>query len=353
MISFVFIGYLLDTVKDEEKSISSKRSPSETEKLFTIRTRQINQCRRCLTESSRDESTNYLFLPIPTSEATAERLNHNESARPFLKLNSGLKFYVGENRNALSQEEQLKQISTSLVTSIPVLSKNELHLQTIFDHYFQKEELKGDNQYRCEFCRFVHYDFRLISNISSKSIFNFPRSLQDAERYTIIQTSPEYLILSLNRFEYDKRTNVFRKVFTKIIYPKILNINVHSMEDDENQVHQVKYCLVLVIVHTGYTLHGGHYYVYGREVKPLPANIDNDNCEDYFLNDEWFLINDDLVTESSYQALVDNCSQYTAATPYILFYQRIDQDRLAIMRQSPSLNVHQTVSNQVDKINLN
>ncbi|CAF3289474.1 unnamed protein product, partial [Rotaria sp. Silwood2] len=56
-------------------------------------------------------------------------------------------------------------------------------------------------------------------------------------------------------------------------------------------IHHLKNnLLVLIIVHTGYTLHGGHYYVYAREIKPLLTKLDNNEQEYYFSNDEVFLL---------------------------------------------------------------
>ena len=177
------------------------------------------------------------------------------------------------------------------------------------------------------------------------------RSLQDAERSTILQTAPEYLILSLNRFDYDKRTNIFRKVFTKMNYPKVLNVHVHPSQHARHRPVLTKYCLVLVIVHTGYTLHGGHYYVYAREVKPLLTPVNPDDADDYFSNDEWFLLNDDLVVLSSYEALIENCAQYTSATPYVLIYKRVDQQRIEAMKQASPLRVHDSLIEQIDEDN--
>jgi hypothetical protein len=96
-----FLGYLIDTIKDEEKK-DKNLLIYEIERLFTIRTCQINRCQTCSIESYREESSNYLFLPIPTSEDEI---------------------------------------------------KNSLNLQFVFDCYFEKEELKDENQYRCEHCR--------------------------------------------------------------------------------------------------------------------------------------------------------------------------------------------------------
>ncbi|UJR22109.1 hypothetical protein I4U23_025174 [Adineta vaga] len=296
-----FLGYLLDTIKDEEKNLSS----NEIQHLFTIRTCQINRCQRCSIESYQEESNNYLFLPIPTSDSSHENFNSNHSITPISVMKNGLKFYAASNENALP------------MVSYDKTSKS-LNLQTVFDCYFQKEELKDENQYRCEHCR----------------------SLQNAERLTILQTAPKYLILSLNRFEYDRQSNVFRKVFTKLNYPRLLNVHVYP---SGNVSILTKYCLILLIIHTGYTLHGGHYYVYARDMKSFTIE-----CVEQ--NGEWFLLNDDLVTSSSYEAMMDNCAQYTSATPYVLFYQRIDSQQTEDSRQ---IHIRQSLIEQISEDNIN
>ncbi|CAF1248353.1 unnamed protein product [Adineta steineri] len=307
-----FLGYLLDTIKDEEKK-DKNVSSNEIQRLFTIRTCQINRCQRCSIDSYQEESSNYLFLPIPTTDNQHDNLNSNQSAIPISVMKNGLKFYPASNRNSIS--------NTSI--QLPSSSSNTtLNLQFVFDCYFQKEELKDDNQYRCEHCQ----------------------SLQNAERYTILQTAPEYLILSLNRFEYDKQTNIFRKVFTKITYPKILNVHVYP---SRNNSILTKYCLVLIIVHTGYTLHGGHYYVYAREMKASKINMNKQ--ED---NDEWFLLNDDLVTLSSYEAMIENCAQYTSATPYVLFYKRIDEQQIEETEKIKQISIHESLIKQIHEDNM-
>jgi hypothetical protein len=103
-------------------------------------------------------------------------------------MKNGLKFYAASNGNSLS-DDQAKSIATSLVpsntlnrpsvpspasnssiqsnppppppsyNSIINTSSNSLNLQFVFDCYFQKEELKDENQYRCEHCRWVFFFF--------------------------------------------------------------------------------------------------------------------------------------------------------------------------------------------------
>jgi ubiquitin carboxyl-terminal hydrolase 35/38 len=175
--------------------------------------------------------------------------------------------------------------------------------------------------------------------------------LQNAERYTILRTAPEYLILSLNRFEYDRHTNIFRKLFTKLNYPKVLNVHVHPKEHSTPHARLAKYCLVSIIVHTGYTLHGGHYYVYAREIKPSTSIKTSDEVDDYFADDEWILLNDDTVTLSSYEALIENCAQYTSATPYVLFYKRVDEQRMELLKQTRAIRMHDSLLSRIDEDN--
>ena len=372
-------GYLLDTIKDEEKR-DRNSSSCEIEQLFTIHTCQINRCQRCSIESYREEASNYLFLPIPTLDKRHSNLNYNQSAALISIMKNGLKFYAASNSNSTT-EDQSKPIAASLVpssainrssllntpstssvqsqSSAPLPSYSSLtnkttsstNLQFIFDHYFQKEELKDDNQYRCEHCRwvsfFIHFKFSMMK------IKYDNRSLQDAERYTILKTAPEYLILSLNRFEYDKRTNIFAKVFTKMNYPKVLKVQCNPSQNSRQNTVLTKYCLVLIIVHTGYTLHGGHYYVYAREIKPSVSKMNNNEQEDYFANDEWFLLNDDIVQMSSYEAMIENCAQYTSATPYILFYRRVDEQRILAMDRTKQIRVHNSLIEQIHEDNMN
>ncbi len=112
-----------------------------------------------------------------------ENNNYNQSIVPISIMKNGLKFYAASNSNSTS-EEQAKSIATSLVQSNLInrsikpnissnssirscsppplynsIINNSLNLQFVFDRYFQKEELKDENQYRCEHCRCVFFFF--------------------------------------------------------------------------------------------------------------------------------------------------------------------------------------------------
>jgi ubiquitin C-terminal hydrolase len=136
-------------------------------------------------------------------------------------------------------------------------------------------------------------------------------------------------------------------------YPKVLNVHIYPTENSRTNPILTKYCLVLVIVHTGYTLHGGHYYVYAREIKRASVSKTNANeQEDYFSNDEWFLLNDDHVTLSSYEAMIENCAQYSSATPYVLFYKRIDEQRIEEIERTKQIHIHESLIEQIQEDNL-
>ena len=126
-------------MKNEEKTLSS----NEIHHLFTIQTCQRNRCQRCSLESYREESSNYLFLPISSSDRSQDNHNYNQSATPISVMKNGLKFYTATNGNSLTN---------SMLPSCDTTA-NSLNLQTVFDCYFQKEELENENQYRCEHCR--------------------------------------------------------------------------------------------------------------------------------------------------------------------------------------------------------
>lgn len=106
-------------------------------------------------------------------------INNNQSAQSVSVMKNGLKFYAASNGNSTSSD-QARTIAKSLVSSNlinrislsslasnsssrsrspPQSTTNKIsdssNLQFVFDYYFQKEQLKDDNQYRCEHCRYV------------------------------------------------------------------------------------------------------------------------------------------------------------------------------------------------------
>ena len=80
-------------------------------------------------------------------------------------------------------------------------------------------------------------------------------------------------------------------MFTDIKYELDLILPVHNVDgedpkdggrdtDDLDKVEQVRYSLYAIVVHSGYSSDGGHYYTYAREPdKP----------------DQWYIFNDSKV----------------------------------------------------------
>ena len=77
-----------------------------------------------------------------------------------------------------------------------------------------------------------------------------------------ILEGPEYLMTTLMRFHYDRTQNRKSKVFTEINYELELNLPVYTLPD---QVNPELYSLYAIVVHSGYSSDGGHYYTYARE----------------------------------------------------------------------------------------
>ena len=131
--------------------------------------------------------------------------------------------------------------------------------------YLTPERLEGENQYQCDNC-----DCK-----------------RDAEKKVLLTSAPAHLNITLLRFKYDRSTNRRAKVFTGVDYPHTLLLPVGDA--------QVSYSLFSVVVHSGYSSDGGHYYTWAR------------NSE----TGAWSLLNDSLVTEQSW-------AQFAQMTRFIL-----------------------------------
>jgi len=96
--------------------------------------------------------------------------------------------------------------------------------------FFQKDQISGDNKYYCEKCK----------------------GKVNATKSYIIDRSPESLFFQIKRFN-----NRGDKISKKVQIIKRLNLKAVSTD-------RSSYELTGVVVHSGWTLHGGHYYAYGK-----------------------------------------------------------------------------------------
>ena len=126
------------------------------------------------------------------------------------------------------------------------------------------------------------------------------------------------------RFHYDRQQNRKSKVFTEINYELELNLPVYQNED---KVNAELYTLYAIVVHSGYSSDGGHYYTYARE----PLAIDGSETieielENYNKTSQWYIFNDSKVSFSSFDSFKNVSKRFPRDTAYLLFYQKVKSE---------------------------
>ncbi|XP_062577583.1 ubiquitin carboxyl-terminal hydrolase 35-like [Saccostrea cucullata] len=207
-----------------------------------------------------------------------------------------------------------------------------LHLNDLLQYYLKPERLTGDNQYFCDKCE----------------------SLQDGERRISIVQPPEHLIVTLLRFSYDPKIHARSKIFQEVKYPRTLILPKNQATETKNAnsrrslrsavSRQIEKCgvdlntqkgevygLNAVVVHSGTSSESGHYYAYSRHslfqdpesvMTTLSDCTDEDGID--FLQDKWYLFNDNRVSYAQYNSFCSVTQRFTKDTAYLLFYKRID-----------------------------
>jgi ubiquitin carboxyl-terminal hydrolase 35/38 len=185
-----------------------------------------------------------------------------------------------------------------------------LTMQTLVDNYLMPESLDGDNQYRCNTCD----------------------SLQDAVKSTRFLEGPDHLMCTLLRFKYDRVANRKSKVFTDIDYELRIRLPVQKDDDDDDGEQEgeeedeskeydddVEYCLYAVVVHSGYSSDGGHYYTYARE--PCKSQEENEKEEE----DCWYIMNDSNVSFTTFESFKSVTKRFPRDAAYVLFYRKLEK----------------------------
>ncbi|CAG8472306.1 25580_t:CDS:10 [Gigaspora rosea] len=214
-------------------------------------------------------------------------------------------------------------------------------LDDMLSEFFTPEALNEDNQYFCDKCN----------------------GLQDAVKTTRIIVPPRYLILSLNRFEYDKRYARRIKIMTPVMLQDTLsltyvpdtlerssknesnyaNVEIHhqmngiadlkingngnlhydtdsdmdsEMNNDTNIIDicdfeeiigdNVEYDLSAIVVHSGMSAEYGHYYTYAKDEE----------------DGNWYNLNDNFVMTSTLSKIIEEGEDYKSDTPYLLFFRQ-------------------------------
>ena len=91
------------------------------------------------------------------------------------------------------------------------------------------------------------------------------------------------------------------------------------------------YDLNAVVVHSGTSSECGHYYTYARhsifcDPETICDSVEKCTEEDEvdFLQDKWYLFNDNRVSYASYNTFCNVTQRFTKDTAYVLIYKKID-----------------------------
>eukprot|EP00094_Tigriopus_californicus_P007715 TCALIF_07430-PA protein Name:"Similar to USP35 Ubiquitin carboxyl-terminal hydrolase 35 (Homo sapiens)" AED:0.04 eAED:0.04 QI:47/1/0.90/1/1/1/11/0/1115 len=193
-----------------------------------------------------------------------------------------------------------REIFTELHLAVPAdqsgktnqLNDN-LTMQSLVSSYLSEETLEGDNQYHCDTCQ----------------------GLQDAVKSVHLLEGPHHLLCTLLRFKYDRAVNRKSKVFTNINYKLTLSLPIQDPTNESGQVREEHYALYAIVIHSGYSSDGGHYYTYAR---PPPRSAKELDC------DTWYIFNDSKVSFGDFQSFKDVGKQFPRDVAYQLLYKKME-----------------------------
>lgn len=210
---------------------------------------------------------------------------HKQSLEKTI-VNSVFGGQISTTHKCLNCETSNENIDTfrDLHLSFPLLNKllnsSKYAIQYLLDSYCSPEKLEDDNKYYCERCRLYC----------------------DGERHIKILRAPKNLILTLKYFKYDQKAKTRSKLTHKIDLNSAIDLVVTN-EDASDEII-VKYNLFAAVIHSGYSMDGGHYYTYAADAT----------------SNTWYKFNDSFVSKTSFNELQNLISPNT---PYILFYQML------------------------------
>jgi len=149
-------------------------------------------------------------------------------------------------------------------------------LESSFKKFIEKDKLTGTERYFCEKCK----------------------KKRDAYKQMTIKRPPPVLLVHIKRFSFS-RTGTRIKIKDHVQFRDNFKISpfLHHESKKDPRYSNLNYKLYAVLVHSGQSAYGGHYYSYVK-------NPDG----------TWFMLNDSSVTRSSSQ-------QVSKQQAYILHYQ--------------------------------
>lgn len=288
----------------EESHIESNDVEINSENTDTSED-QSTVLQRWMTEedlSSQTPSNNQ--VTIITKDASAESLSniHSESTDSGIqslgsdgtyeydkKLSLIHKIFGGKMTTTYKcltcfTESHHQNFFTDIHLAFPdLVSDDKLNLETLLQYYLAAEKLQGDNRYHCDNCA----------------------GLKEAERTIRVTESPQHLLLTLLRFRFDRLLQRRGKITTQVEYPQQLELPINGKVE--------LYILYAVVIHSGVSLDGGHYYTLARS-----SHIDAKDVT----NGTWYMFNDSQVSYTDFQSLMELSKKYPMDTPYLLWYRR-------------------------------
>lgn len=174
--------------------------------------------------------------------------------------------------------------------------------ETIFNLYLSfKENSKRDDQ--------IH----MIKRIFEPEEFENQIDCEKCKAKSKLMTKeveltklPPNLIITLNRFAFDKDKKEKTKIFDPVTIYDHLDLN--NILGEKIKVDNAKYLLCAIVVHVGVTTETGHYYTVIR-----------DTVDDKL----WIVMNDSLAHSLGKIDLSEVFKPFENDCPYILFYQKV------------------------------
>ncbi|CAN8202066.1 unnamed protein product, partial [Coccothraustes coccothraustes] len=167
---------------------------------------------------------------------------------------------------------------------VPLDIKAASSLTAALEEFVTPEHLDGDNCFKCDKCK---------------------KNVAASKRFTV-HCAPKILTACLKRFD----CFTGGKISKVVEYPEYLDLRPYMSQADGEPL---QYSLYAVLVHSGVTCHGGHYFCYIKASNGL-----------------WYQMDD----ESVELCCIDTALRQQA---YLLFYARCSDLKIAEMASSSSL----------------
>ena len=118
------------------------------------------------------------------------------------------------------------------------------------------------------------------------------------------------------RFEMDYFTGSASKIMSHVPFPAVFTYP-RTTNAPTAPTDTATYALYAVVVHSGATLNGGHYYTFGRSSSAADLHLEDS------VTAPWRKFDDRDVTVSSFSEFSGFLSKSGLASAYMLFYRRL------------------------------